>query len=208
MKNACWERARKKINLLMRKRLEAENVTIISSNCNGGVISHDLGLRFCSPTVNLYFRAGDFIKFCENMQLYLSIDELVECTDLNITGGRKYPVAYLGDILLFLVHYSSVEEAQECWNRRKQRVNFDNLVVMTTDRDEMTEQLKDRFEKLPYRKVMFTHLPDEKHPHCFYIPGYEKMKCVGTLTDHNSWNGKRPIDAFDYVDFLNGKDFE
>ena len=75
---------------------------------------------------------------------------------------------------------------------------------MATDRDGMTDELKDRFEKLPYRKVMFTHLPDEKHPSCFYISGYEDDECVGIVTDHDNWNGTRPIDQFDYVEFLNG----
>lgn len=188
----------------MRKRLRTDNVTIISANCNGGIISHDLGLRFCSPTVNLFFRAEDFIKFCENLPYYLSIDTMSECTDPAVTKGASYPVACLGDLRLFLVHYASVVEAQEAWNRRKRRVNWSNIAIMTTDRDGMTGELKDRFEKLPYRKVMFTHLPDYEHPSSFYITGYEKDDCVGILTDHDNWAGTRPIDQFDYVGFLNG----
>lgn len=206
IKNTCWNKRRKRINAAMRKRLKANDVSIISSNCNGGVVSHDLGLQFRSPTVNLYFRAEDFIKFCENLSYYLDIDEFTECTDSEIVGEKNYPIAYLGDILLFLVHYASVEEAQSCWNRRKKRINFDSIVIMTTDRDGMNEELKERFERLPYRKVMFTHLPDMNHPDCFYIPGYENMECVGTITDHDTWDGSRPIDKFDYIEFLNGEE--
>ena len=203
IKNACWQRNRKKVTAAMRDRLRTNDVTIISANCNGGIVSHDLGLQFRSPTVNLFIPAEDFIKFCENLPYYLSIDTMVECVDPAVTKGVSYPVAYLGDILLFLVHYSSVEEAQRIWNQRKQRINWNNIAVMATDRDGMTDKLKDRFERLPYRKVMFTHLPDEKHPSCFYISGYEKDDCVGIVTDHNNWKGTRPIDQFDYVGFLN-----
>lgn len=206
IKNLCWTKNREKVNFAMRERLRTDEVSIISANCNGGIISHDLGLQFRSPTVNLFIPAEDYIKFCENLPYYLSIDEMVECTDPAVTYGVDYPVAYLGDILLYLVHYSSVEEAQRIWNQRKSRINWNNIAVMATDRDGMTDELKDRFEKLPYRKVMFTHLPDEKHHSCFYISGYEKDDCVGIVTDHNDWKGTRPIDQFDYVSFLNGNE--
>ena len=206
IKNACWQRNRKKVTAAMRDRLRTNDVTIISANCNGGIVSHDLGLQFRSPTVNLFIPAEDFIKFCENLPHYLSIDTMVECVDPAVTKGVSYPVAYLGDILLFLVHYSSVEEAQRIWNQRKQRINWNNIAIMATDRDGMTDELKDRFERLPYRKVMLTHLPDDKHPSCFFIAGYEKDDCVGIVTDHNNWTGTRPIDQFDYVGFLNGNE--
>ena len=209
--NRLWKTNRVRINRINRSRLNdtAKSASILSMNCNGGIISHDLGLQFQSPTVNLYFRAEDFIKFCENLVYYLAIDHFIPCNDPSIIGSRTYPIAYLGDLVLYLVHYQSVEEAEAKWNERKKRVNWDNIVIFNTDREGMTENLKDRFELLPYRKVMFTHLPDEKHLSCFYIKGYEKDSCVGIITDHDSCDGTRPIDQFDYVSLLNGgKQFE
>ncbi|MGN0546157.1 MAG: DUF1919 domain-containing protein [Acutalibacteraceae bacterium] len=206
IKNYIWQRNRKKINEKNRKMLKNKDISIISMNCTGGILSHDLGLQFKSPTVNLFFRSEDFIKFCENLEYYLSIDEFVKCNDPLIIEERTYPIAHLGDLTLFLVHYHSVEEAQEKWNERKKRIDPNNIVIMNTDREGMTDELKDRFEKLPYRKVMFTHLPDDKHPSCFYIKGYEDSSCVGIVTDHDTWDGKRPIDQFDYVRFLNGEE--
>lgn len=38
-----------------RERLNCDDVTIISTNCTGGILYHDLGLEFKSPTVNLFF---------------------------------------------------------------------------------------------------------------------------------------------------------
>lgn len=172
-------------------------------NCTGGILYHDLGLQFLSPTVNLYMKAEDFIKFCENVKYYISIEEMQPCLDSDIIQERKYPVAYLDDILLYLVHYHSVEDAQCKWNERKHRINWDKIVILNNDREGMTSELKDRFEALPYKKVMFTHLPDEVHPSCHYITGYEKDECVGIITDGNGWLGKRPIDEFDWVKFLN-----
>lgn len=204
-KSYIWQWNHEKINEKNRKRLKNKDISIISMNCTGGILSHDLGMQFKSPTVNLFFRAEDFIKFCENLEYYLGIDEFVECTDSSIIEERTYPIAYLGDLTLFLVHYHSVTEAQKKWNERKKRVNWDNIVIINTDREGMTEELKERFEKLPYRKVMFVHQPDEKHPSCFYIRGYENQASVGIITDHDTWDGKRPIDQFDWVGFLNGE---
>lgn len=91
----------------------------------------------------------------------MSIDKFVECTDKEIIGDREYPVVYLGDLLVFCVHYDTVEEAERKWNSRKQRINWEHIVIINCDREGMTEELKDRFEALPYRKIMFTHLPDK-----------------------------------------------
>lgn len=206
--NFLWEKNRKKINSVNQTRLNdiAKSASILSMNCNGGIISHDLGLRFNSPTVNLFMRAEDFIKFCENLRYYLAIDSFVECTDKKVIGNRTYPIAYLGDLTVFFVHYRSIAEAQEKWNERKRRINWNNIVILNTDREGMTEELKDRFESLPYRKVMFVHLPDERHESCFYIKGYENENCIGIITDHNTIDGMRPIDQYDYVKLLNGCD--
>lgn len=200
-----WKKNRNKLDGLERKRLteKAQQTSIISMNCTGGVISHNLGLRFLSPTVNLYMNAEDFIKFCENLRYYLSIEKMIECNDKSIIGDRRYPIAYLDDLKLFLVHYDSIEEAQKKWNERKKRINWDNIAILNTDREGMTDELRNRFEKLPYRKVMFVNKPDRIHPSCFYIKGYENEKCVGIITEPEGWKGKRAIDQFDYVDFLN-----
>ena len=148
-------------------------------------------------------KAEDFIKFCEKLEYYLSVERMEKCYDPAIIGERQYPIAYLDDIILYLVHYQSVEEAQEKWNERKKRVDKNKIVIINTDREGMTEELKDRFEAIPYKKVMFVHQPDEKHPSLFYISGYEQEPSVGIITEHIGWKGLRPIDQFNWVDFLN-----
>lgn len=40
-------------NKFDRLRLQNKDFSIISNHCMGGIISHDLGLEFKSPTVNL-----------------------------------------------------------------------------------------------------------------------------------------------------------
>ena len=92
-----WKKNRIRLDKKDRKRItdRAKTTTIISMNCTGGIISHNLGLQFLSPTVNLYMKAEDFIKFCENLRYYMSIEKMQECTEQNVIGGRDYPIAYL-----------------------------------------------------------------------------------------------------------------
>lgn len=206
IREKAWQREHARHCLEYRARFHNPGVSILSMNCTGGILYHDLGLQFRSPTVNMFMRAEDFTRFCENLEHYLSIDEMRECTDKNVIGERQYPIAYLDDLTLFLVHYKSVSEAQEKWNERKKRIDFNNLVIINTDREGMTGGLKDRFEALPYKKVMFVHKTDEEHPSCFYIHGYELDASVGIVTDHIGWKGLRPVDQFDWVGFLNGDD--
>lgn len=55
----------------MRKKLLKKNITIISNNCTGGFVYHDLGLRFNSPTINLAFGSDEvfflLLKICHTI---------------------------------------------------------------------------------------------------------------------------------------------
>lgn len=203
LKNFCWKKCRQKVNKKLRARLTNLSVSIISNNCTGGVISHDLGLKFLSPTVNLFMVAENFIKFCENLEYYLQIDNIEELVD----ETRNYPVGKLEDITLYFVHYKTFEEAREKWLERRKRVDLKNIRIFGCDRDGMTDELMNRFDKLPYPKVLFTHLPI-KRANTYYIKGYEQDKEVGFVLEGVGWRGKRIIDQFDYITFLNEGNYD
>lgn len=57
-----------------REVLKNKSFTLISNNCNGCFILHDLGVKFNTPTVNLYFGMEDFIKFLERLDYYLALE--------------------------------------------------------------------------------------------------------------------------------------
>lgn len=172
-------------------------------NCTGGVLYHDLGLKFLSPTINMMMTANDFIDFCENLGHYLSIDNMIQLREPSIIGSRNYPIACLDNITLHFVHYKSFENASAKWNERRKRVNRDKIVIIACDRDGMDDDLINRFQKLPYKKVMFCNKKHKINKDCVYIKGYEDMPSVGIITDPIGWFGKRAIDQYDWVDFLN-----
>lgn len=206
LRQRIWRSFRRRRNQANRLRLQRREVSIVSMNCTGGILYHELGLPFQSPTINLFLPADDFVRFCERLDHYLAIDVMTECLDPDVVEDRPYPVAWLDDVKLYLVHYRTVAEAQDAWNRRKKRLRPDNIVILATDRDGMTDALKDRFEKLPYPKVMFVHKPDPNHPSCFYLRGYENENSVGIITDPIGWRGARPVDQYDWVALFNGEE--
>lgn len=193
---------RKGINRRNRQRLTNQDFSLLCNNCNGGIITHDLGQQFRSPTVNLFFIEDHFIRFCENFEHYIS-QPLVICEDPQHKPGFDYPVCNLGDLELHFMHYASFEQAREKWESRTARICRDNLFVMWTFFGGTNEAWLERFDKLPFaNKVAFTEKPFPQYKSAFYIPGFEE-KGLGVLTLFNGWKGNRVIDAFDYVSWFN-----
>lgn len=159
-------------------------------------------MPFNSPFVNLWLKPRDFLRFCERMEYYLSVD-------LRFTSveGIHYPVGLIDDVMLYFLHYSTEKEAAEAWSRRKARVNLDNLFVIFTDRDGCTYEDLLRFDRLSIKnKVVFTHVDYKEIASAFYIPGFEKDASVGNLLAFKSrFSLKKYYDAFDYVSWFNGK---
>lgn len=202
---------------IMRKRLQNKDLTLISPNCVGGVVLHELGLRFHTPTINLYIDGLGYFTFLEHLGYYLSTD-VVPCTGEKLQAvDAEYPILVLKgqgsipDIPLYCVHYGTYAEAVEAWQRRKTRVRFDNLFVIAIAggewwaRSNQTE-LMNRFENLPFEnKVFFVNQPVDQtcFPHVHYIKGYESSQYLGQLLDYTGPFGRRFYDQFDFVSWFN-----
>lgn len=81
------------------KKVTNKDCSIISINCVGGVVSHELHLRFNSPTVNLWFKTKDYLAFLNNLNHYLYNCELLQ--DIELSNQYMYPVGALGNIKVF-----------------------------------------------------------------------------------------------------------
>lgn len=183
-----------------RARLKNKNFSIICNNYFGGMLYHDLGLKFLSPTVNLYFDMGDYIEFLENLGFYLNCE-------LTNAGSKEEIIGLLNNkIKLHGVHYSSFDELKQKWEERRHRVNYDNLYIIGAYRDGCTDDLVKRFCNLPYKnKIFLSHKYVEcENNDCIVImknykrynefPGADKMaSCKQRLYD----------ETFDFVNWLN-----
>ena len=185
---------------LKKRKLRNYNPTIISSNCNGGIIYHDLNLPFNSPTINLSMDTDDFIKLVSNMKYYLG-QEIVEIEDKN----HQFPCGMLDDIKIRFNHYDTFEEAVYKWNERKKRINWDNIYIMGIDGDKASYSSLKKFDKLPYKnKVIFTHRDYPEIKSSYKINGFEDKDEVGVLIYFKKrFFIRRYLDDFDYVSFLN-----
>lgn len=188
------------LNKKNRNRLKNSNFSIISSNCIGGIISHELGERFNSPTVNMYFSTKDFIKFLENMNYYIDHDWIdISCEKYN------YPIAKIDDITIHLVHYNNIVEAKQKWDVRKKRINYNNMYIIAIERDGCTYEDIKRFDELPFEnKVIFTKCNRPEIKSSYFIPNTEQNNEVIDICGYKSKiSGKRWLDDYDYVELLN-----
>lgn len=121
--------------IIQRKRLKVSDFSIVTNTCIGGVIYHELGQRFLSPTINLTMEDTDFFKFITHLDDYLAKDLRF------VSGIANYPTAYLGDLLLYFVHYKTEDEARTSWNNRKERINKDRLYIICSDRPSSNQSI-------------------------------------------------------------------
>lgn len=190
-------------NFRDRKRLKNNDFSLLSNNCVGGVISHELGLPFKSPTINLWMKSEDYLKFLENIEYYLSVEPHPVESELN------YPVGMLDDVTIYFQHYPTFEEAVKKWNQRKARIDWDNLMVVFVYLTEQEDETVRRFLQLPYKnKALLTYYGDEAN-NIFEMKAAKKLHSegkplVGGLTGYRSkFTAKRWLDDFDFVSFFN-----
>lgn len=192
--------------MMKRKELYNNKFSILSSNCVGTFIYCDLGLPYLSPTINLSIGMDDFVKLVGNPKWYME-QKLIQGN----SEAEEYPVGLLGDIKINFIHYHTFEEAVEKWEKRKKRIEWDNLFIIGTERDGCTYDTLRRFEELPYKnKVIFTHVKYPEFSSAYYIKGFEKKGELGTITNFKEqfWR-RRYMEDFDYVAFLNeDKDYD
>ncbi len=161
------------------KGMLEKDFTIFSNNCWGGIQYDRLGKQYTSPTIGTLLTPSSYIKFLENLDKYLAcecvLDESLQRKDGDHLGLYK---AHLSDIDLFFIHYSSGIDGVNKWNRRKSRICLNNVIAKwsdcTIDGDFVTDELIERFSKLPFKKIFFTTNKELASKHDFAI--YVKTK--------------------------------
>lgn len=181
----------------LQKRLKNNNFSIICSNCIGGVIYHRLGKRFLSPTINMWFNQREFLKFVEGLPEYIEKDLVF------VESEYDYPVAKLGDVHLYFNHVKTEEEARYNWERRRNRINYDNLFIIMYDRDGITEEDIRRLERIECKNKMV--LSDKYYPNIDFVLTMSPTERVnGAQFLDKDWLGRRTFEkSWDFVSWLN-----
>ncbi len=196
--------------------LKNHSFSIISNTCIGGVITHNVGEQFRSPTVNLIIFEDQFLIFCRHLREYSNcpvekptLDESEQFQHLNYPVGiLRGGTVNLPDINLYFVHYKSFEEAREKWVERYKRVNYDDLFIIMDRGLDAKDEILDEFYQLPYEhKVFFTNKTDHvRWPDNFRFSFYSPEKYFSGCLYKNEWKRMEVhhwLDEFDYIRWLN-----
>ena len=92
------------------------------------------------------------------------------------------PIGILDDVEIVFLHYKTKEEAEEKWNRRKERVNFDNIILKFSRMDLCSEKEICAFDSLPFKNkfVLNNRLPLKYKSEVYWK---EKWKEEGIFRD-------------------------
>ncbi|MCD8391021.1 MAG: DUF1919 domain-containing protein [Firmicutes bacterium] len=174
--------------------------SIICTACIGGMISNNLGLRFMSPTVNLWMMPQDIVKFLTDMDTYLNAD-FVE----DKTTQYTYPVGRLKDITVYFNHYPDFDAAVSKWNDRKQRIDRENMYIITDDKF-LTDEDIAALESVKCKRLIIFTKDEERDSHFFKLKAYEGMSEVGNYSVRDFSGFSTFEKEFNYSAWLSGKD--
>lgn len=178
---------------IRRKKIADISFSIISNNCWGGIVYQRYGLPYTSPTAGLYFFADDYIKLLGNLKYYMSIpmttisvDESSHKETILKRHHEVFPIGRIDDVEVVFRHYPTAEEAIEKWERRKKRINYNNLIVKFSEMNLCTEEHVNQFLDMPYdTKFAFVTSPTkvrDKRLVCYH--GYETLDRIPDDTKH------------------------
>lgn len=171
-----------------RRKLKYKDFTIISNNCWAGTaVYQPLGLPYNTPTVGLFFMDEDYIRFLENLEWYLDqplkFISPVQSKYYDKVKDISFPIAVIGDdVEIFFMHYHSVEEAREKWERRKRRINPKRLLVKMSIRTKVydVDGMLSQFSELPYsNKICFSPKGYKSNNEIIEVPELATLNIVG-----------------------------
>lgn len=134
-------------------KIQKNNLSIICNNCVGGILYNTLGLKCQSPCKNLSIPDDSFLKLVQNLERYMSLEPKFERWQRDPHSREMFPVIALDDIEIWCNHDQIFCEAREKWNRRKKRINYQNIMLMMyTENDEVGRKF---LELTGHRKILF-----------------------------------------------------
>jgi len=188
------------------RKLKSPHVCIISNNCWGSMAFYQrFSIQYNTPTVGLFISDHDFMKFCSNLRYYLSLDlRFIRAQDSpafaevrtwpignNSLEDYSFPVAMINDVTIWFMHAKTNGEALIKWNRRKGRVDFDNIVIKWSQRYTDSEEVVKQFLSLPYTKkfgIVDAKCPIDS-PELIKLEGWNDLRNCGG--DEIGWTSSK-----------------
>ena len=107
------DKVRDDINsFILKRQVHNTNFTIIANNCWGSRIYQELGFKYNTPFVGLFFVAPCYIRLLGNLDYYLASDlQFVNQSKYRIFQKTKdYPIGLIGkDVEIHFRHHQDAE---------------------------------------------------------------------------------------------------
>ena len=130
-------------------KLRRSKLSILSFNCFGGYLYNALGLKFLSPTINMFTHEKDFLEFLKDPIINMNKELVFKEMSFFEPDKKHYPLFMIGDTPWHMLHYNDADTAFKKWYQRRYKINWFNLfVVMCTEKPEILSE----FDKLPFSK--------------------------------------------------------
>ena len=194
-------------------QLLKNRITILSDDCWGGYVYHRLHMQFYSPLVNIYWQKKDFVKFMQKPKYYLN--QPLKMEREGDIRGNACPIGSLGTdedkVCMDFVHSVCFSDAETLWNRRKSRINCDNLFIKfgIDATDENREEYLDAFAGVKQKKICF-YSGETQNEEVLYLKRFEKYVHSGSRMDTIKYHDYcRNLDwllkSVDILKLLNGE---
>ncbi len=109
--------------LFLRRRLLARPVTVIADDCWAGRLYSDLRLPCRSPFIGMGVRTDEYLNLLEHIREPGVLDVL----DTSTHAERGYPILHTRHAAMHGLHYGSLAEFRQRFERRVKTIAWDNL---------------------------------------------------------------------------------
>lgn len=199
-------------NNIQRCFVKNKDVTILSPTCIAGLIYHYLGLEFESPTINLFMTEDDFFNFVTDLKWYVG-HEVVFFKEDELEGfpiGLIYGREQSKNIYINFNHHKDFMAAKCDWDRRKARINYDNIFIIASTRNcNETRECVMRWNQIDCKGIIcFTAKEYLDIPYAFKLNAFANRECCDSYMREglskylqlHSWEKE-----FNYIKWLNGE---
>lgn len=147
----CFEYYIKYKNIIENKKF-----SIVSDSCWGGFLYQKINKEYTSPFVWTKIENNNYIKLLKDLKYYLKQRPKFSRSEKEFDDYHKGRViGQLGDVIITFPHYATIEEAEQKWNKRLSRFDYENIFVEMSITSEETAK---EFNELPFEnKIGFTY---------------------------------------------------
>lgn len=184
--------------------IKKKEISILCNNCLGGIVYHTLALECKSPCKNLAIPDQSFLKLINNVPYYMELEPEFLRWQVDPHSLERFPVIKLDDIEIWCNHDTSLEEAVEKWNRRKKKINYENMIFMMYTEDEKTVQ--NFVEDSDDHRIVFVPelFPVQTDHRIFPLKMFSGQKEFWEVVNSSATLGKNSCN-YKLLDMLNGK---